>query len=370
MNRFEDKGVAYKGIATMGFIVIILAGIKIASSIVVPLVLSAFIAVICNPIINWMAKYRVPRLLAVLILMVLILLAGFWLTSVVGSSITEFSKQLPHYRSQLIEHFSWGIDKLQSLNINITRKQIMSYFDPGVAFSMTTNMLSGIGNVMANLFLIVLTIVFMLIEAPTFAKKLHFAFDNPGVGLQQMDKFLHSVNRYMVIKSLLSLATGVIIGVGLYIIGVDYALLWGVIAFLFNYIPNIGSIIAAVPAVLLAFIQLGTGEAGAATLLYIVTNTVIGNIIEPKYTGRGVGLSTLVVFLSLIFWGWLLGTVGMLLSVPLTMVVKIALEYSESGKWLSILLSDNLGAEPCVTIKKPVCEPEKIEQAGEQDLKD
>lgn len=366
MSQFEDRGVAFKGVATMGFIVVILAGIKIASPIVVPLVLSAFIAVICNPVIDWMSKYRVPRLLAVLILMVLILLAGFWLTSVVGSSITEFSTQLPHYQSQLIEHFSWGIDKLQALNINITRKQIMSYFDPGVAFSMTTNMLSGIGNVMANLFLIVLTIVFMLIEAPTFAKKLHFAFDNPGIGLQQMDKFLHSVNRYMVIKSLLSLSTGIVIGVGLYFIGVDYALLWGVIAFLFNYIPNIGSIIAAVPAVLLAFIQLGTGEAGAATLLYIVTNTVIGNIIEPKYTGRGVGLSTLVVFLSLIFWGWLLGTVGMLLSVPLTMVVKIALEYSESGKWLSILLSDNLGAEPCVTINDPVCEPEKIERAVDQ----
>ncbi|HCD13844.1 AI-2E family transporter, partial [Shewanella sp.] len=153
--------------------------------------------------------------------------------------------------------------------------------------------------------------------------------------------FLQSVNQYMVIKTLVSLATGVIVGVGLALMGVDYALLWGVVAFLFNYIPNIGSIIAAIPAVLLAFVQLGTAGAGAVAALYLATNMVMGNLIEPRFMGRGLGLSTLVVFLSLIFWGWLLGSVGMLLSVPLTMIVKIALESSQSGSWLAILLSDD-----------------------------
>lgn len=160
--------------------------------------------------------------------------------------------------------------------------------------------------------------------------------------LKQIDRFLQSVNQYMVIKTLVSLATGIIVGVGLTIIGVDYAMLWAVIAFLFNYIPNIGSIIAAIPAVLLAFIQLGPAAAGGTALLYVGANMVMGNMIEPKFMGRGLGLSTLVVFLSLIFWGWLLGSVGMLLSVPLTMVVKIALESSKSGNWLAILLSDDV----------------------------
>jgi predicted PurR-regulated permease PerM len=112
------------------------------------------------------------------------------------------------------------------------------------------------------------------------------------------------------------------------------------VAFLFNYIPNIGSIIAAIPAVLLAFVQLGTAGAGGVAALYLATNMVMGNLVEPRFMGRGLGLSTLVVFLSLIFWGWLLGSVGMLLSVPLTMIVKIALESSQSGNWLAILLSD------------------------------
>ncbi|OUS52290.1 hypothetical protein BM607_013925 [Shewanella sp. SACH] len=342
MTRPNAPSAAYRGFAVMAFVVIILAGIKAASPIVVPFVLSSFLAVICNPAIGLMTKFRVPKWLAVILLMGFIVLMGLWLASVVGSSVNEFSKQLPQYRVQLVEQFAWILNKLHSFNIQISKDQVLAYFDPGMALSMTTNMLSGVGNVMANLFLIILTIVFMLFEAQSLPKKLHLALDDPDMRLKQIDRFLQSVNQYMVIKTLVSLATGVIVGVGLTIIGVDYAMLWAVIAFLFNYIPNIGSIIAAIPAVLLAFIQLGPAAAGGTALLYVGANMVMGNMIEPRFMGRGLGLSTLVVFLSLIFWGWLLGSVGMLLSVPLTMVVKIALESSKSGNWLAILLSDDV----------------------------
>lgn len=326
----------------MAFVVVILAGIKAASPIVVPFVLSAFIAVICNPMIDGLTRLKVPRALAVMLMMVVIVMMGLWLAQIVGSSINEFSNQLPHYRDQLVDQFGWITEKLRTFNIIISKEQILAYFDPGIALSMTTNMLSGVGSVMANLFLIILTVVFMLFESETLPKKLHFALDDPDMRMKQIDRFLHSVNQYMVIKTLVSLATGVIIGTGLAIIGVDYALLWGVVAFLFNYIPNIGSIIAAIPSVMLAFIQLGPAAAGGTALLYLATNTVMGNVVEPKYMGRGLGLSTLVVFLSLIFWGWLLGSVGMLLSVPLTMIVKIALESSKGGSWLAILLADDV----------------------------
>ena len=105
-----------------------------------------------------------------------------------------------------------------------------------------------------------------------------------------------------------------------------------------NYVPNIGSIIAAIPAVLLSFIQLDMVHALFAALGYAVVNVVIGSIIEPRVMGRGMGLSTLVVFLSLVFWGWVLGPVGMLLSVPLTMILKIALEHNEDTQWIAVLL--------------------------------
>jgi len=145
----------------------------------------------------------------------------------------------------------------------------------------------------------------------------------------------------MAIKTMISLATGLIIGFVLWLMGVDFFVLWALLAFLLNYIPNIGSIIAAVPAVILTFLQLGFVPAGFVIGLFVAVNMVMGSVIEPKFMGRSLGLSTLIVFLSLIFWGWLLGMVGMLLSVPLTMIFKIALENSHDGRWFAILLSSD-----------------------------
>ncbi|WP_417763787.1 AI-2E family transporter [Shewanella sp.] len=345
MTSSYRPSMTVRGFAVMAFLVIVLAGIKSASAIVVPFVLSVFIAMICSPVISTFVRYRVPRWLAVLLMMGLILLAGLWIASIVGSSINDFTKNLPEYRSQLVEQFSWILDKLRQFNIRISKDQVLAYFDPGMALSMTTNTLSGVGNVMANLFLIILTIVFMLFEAESLPRKLHLALDRPDMRMSQIDRFMKSVNRYMVIKTLVSLATGAIAGIGLWLMGVDYPLLWGVVAFLFNYIPNIGSVIAALPPVLLAFVQFGPSGAGGVGILYIAINMVMGNVIEPRFMGRGLGLSTLVVFLSLIFWGWLLGSVGMLLSVPLTMIVKIALENNAQSRKFAILLADDSSAQ-------------------------
>lgn len=126
MTRSNTPSAAYKGFAVMAFVVIILAGIKAASPIVVPFVLSSFIAVICNPAIGLMTKYRVPKWLAVILLMGFIVLMGLWLASLVGSSINEFSKQLPQYRDQLVEQFSWVLHKLQALNIQISKEQVLA----------------------------------------------------------------------------------------------------------------------------------------------------------------------------------------------------------------------------------------------------
>ena len=128
--------------------------------------------------------------------------------------------------------------------------------------------------------------------------------------------------------------------------GVDYPVLWGLLAFFFNFVPNIGSVIAAVPAIVLAMIQTDLLTTLLTAIGYLVINVIVGNFLEPKIMGKGLGLSTLVVFLSLVFWGWVLGPVGMLLSVPLTMIVKISLENFEQTRWMAILLSAN--PEPSV----------------------
>ncbi|WP_448214274.1 AI-2E family transporter [Colwellia sp. MEBiC06753] len=328
-----------KGLVVIAAIVIVLAGIKTATNILVPFLLSVFIAIICNPIVAKASEYKIPKGISVLFVIALFLVIALSIASLVGNSLNELSQLLPEYREQLKTQFSWLTDKLAHYNISISSAVLMEYFDPGAAMGLAANMLSGLGGVMANLFLIIITVVFMLLEASSLPKKLHYAFIDPEMRMKQIDRFLLSVNHYLAIKTVVSIGTGVLVSIMLWAFGLDFFLLWGVLAFLLNYIPNIGSIIAAVPAMSLAVIQLGAAPAGAIGLGYMIINTVMGNMIEPRFMGRGLGLSTLVVFLSLIFWGWLLGTVGMLLSVPLTMVIKIGLEHSKEGQWFAMLLS-------------------------------
>ncbi|MFA3790109.1 AI-2E family transporter [Aliiglaciecola sp. SL4] len=330
---------AIKAILVLACVVVILAGIKAASTIVVPFLLSIFIAMACHPIIHWASRYKVPRWLSVILVILLIVIFGFMLAGLVGNSMAEFRENIPQYKQQLSDELVWVTTRLESLfSIEVNSDLLVSYLDPGIAMSMATNILTSFGSVLTNFLLIILTVVFMLFEADSVPKKVHIALDDPSMKIQQIDKFLVSVKNYLVIKTIVSIGTGTVIGLWLYFLGLDHFMLWAVLAFLLNYIPNIGSIIAAVPAVLLAFVQLGPGIAGLTAIGYVVTNTVMGNVVEPKFLGRGLGLSTLVVFLSLIFWGWLLGTVGMLLSVPLTMIVKIALESNEDSRWIAVLL--------------------------------
>lgn len=330
---------AVKFLLVTAALFVVLAGIKTAATLLVPFLLSAFIAIICNPVVAKAAQYRIPKPIAVVFVIAIFLSIALSLAGLVGNSLTELSQLLPQYRAQLKEEFIWLTTQLDKYNIKVSSDLLIEYFDPGAAMGLAANMLSGLGGVMANLFLIIITVIFMLFEASSVPRKLHLALDDPEARFKQIDEFLASVNNYLAIKTLVSIATGVCVSLMLWILGLDFFLLWGVLAFLLNYIPNIGSIIAAVPAMSLAVLQLGPATAGFIGLGYLTINTVMGNVVEPRYLGRGLGLSTLVVFVSLIFWGWLLGTVGMLLSVPLTMIIKIALESSSEGRWFAVLLS-------------------------------
>ncbi|REL26573.1 AI-2E family transporter [Thalassotalea euphylliae] len=345
MGLSETSTGILKGLVVIAAVFVVLAGLKTATNILVPFLLSVFIAVICNPLVAKASEYRVPKGISVTLVIALFLGVALSIAGLVGNSLNELSQQLPQYRAQLNEEFTWVTNKLAEYNIAISSAVLIEYFDPGAAMGLAADMLSGLGGVMANLFLIIITVIFMLFEASSLPKKLHYALDDPEMRLSQIDRFLQSVNHYLAIKTVVSIGTGVLVSLMLWIIGLDFFLLWGVLAFLLNYIPNIGSIIAAVPAMSLAVLQIGPAAAGGIGLGYMVINTIMGNVIEPRYMGRGLGLSTLVVFLSLIFWGWLFGTVGMLLSVPLTMIIKIGLESSEEGRWFAVLLSSDEDVE-------------------------
>lgn len=220
------------------------------------------------------------------------------------------------------------------------RDLLSEQFNPGTLISLAASVAGSIGHLLSNTFLILLAVIFILLETGTFTSKMKDAFTHTDEAAARGKEIIESIHDYIVIKTGVSLATGLLIALWLRILGVPYAGLWGLLAFLFNFIPNIGSFIAAIPAVLIAWLELTTVPAMAAAAGFVFVNAVIGNFIEPRLMGRGLGLSPLVVFCSMVFWGWVLGPVGMLLSVPLTMTLRIALEGFDDTKWIATLMGN------------------------------
>ncbi len=319
-------------------LVIIVTGCREAASLLVEILLSIFIASICAPFLFWLQRHKVPSLVALMLIMFVVFLMAVPLVIFMGNSITEFARRIPAYQVQLRETVAHYLHWFDRFGVDLSADAIYQYFNPGTAMRLASNILVILRGIFTSTFFILLTVSFILLETAGFPHKLAAAFRDSSDTLTRFEQIFTNINRYMVIKTLTSLATGVILALMLYVIGVDFFLLWGLMAFLLNFVPTIGSFIAAIPAVLLTFIQFGMVEVMVVCFGYLVVNTVIGSFIEPRLFGKEIGLSALVVFLSLVFWGWVLGPIGMLLSVPLTMIVKIALEASADTRWMAVLL--------------------------------
>lgn len=326
--------------------IVIIAGLKAASQIVIPFMLSVFIAIICAPAMSSLRHRGVPTWLSILLVVLVIIVGIGSLAVLVGASLDNFSSQLPSYRARFAEEMSAVVQVLNGFGLHISYDQVRGYVDPSALMQMVANALRGLGSALTNLVLVVMIVIFILFEAVELPKKLSLALTDASKSMDKVESFVQSVNRYLVIKTLVSMLTGILITTAMWVLGVDFPLLWGVCAFLLNFVPNIGSIIAAVPAVLLAFVQLGGLSAGLTAGAFLLVNLIVGNMIEPRYMGRGLGLSTLVVFLSLLLWGWVFGPVGMLLSIPLTIIMKLAFEANPKMQWLAIIIdSDSKGGK-------------------------
>jgi predicted PurR-regulated permease PerM len=319
-------------------LIIIFAGVIYAKSIITPFLLALFISIICEQPISWLEKRRIPRWLALLIVIfgLIFLFSGF--AFLIGGTVSSFSGNLSKYESTLTSISDSFTQFLNDKGIKIPQDQLFNLVQPAKILEFTASALNKLINMMGNTFLIFLIILFTLTEFSSFAIKAKAILIGSDKSLSYFATILQNIRHYLGIKTLICLLTGILVYVALLIIGVDYALLWAMIAGLMNYIPNIGSIIAAFPAVLFALIQLGLGGAFWTLGSFMIVNNVLGNFVEPRIMGKGLGLSTLVVFLSLIFWGFIFGTVGMFLSVPFTMTIKIILEQNEKTKWIAILL--------------------------------
>lgn len=340
--------------------VVVVAGMKAAEALLVPFLLSVFIALIFSPALHALKSLGAPGFLALTLIVLVVLGLGTLMGAIVGASIRDFRGDLPAYQERLQAISEVVLNWLAARGVEVAPELWTRTVNPSVVMQMAGNTLASFGNVMTNAFLILLTVIFILAEEVAFADKLVQARGGTTASRVALDEFAQSVNRYLGIKTLLSGLTGLLVTLMLWALGVDYPVMWGLLAFMLNFVPTIGSILAAVPALLLALLQVSPAMVALSAAGYVLINVGVGNVLEPRWMGRGLNLSPLVVFLSLVFWGWVLGPVGMLLSIPLTILVKIALERDPDTRWLGVMLGAAEAADPAAV---PVPE---VSSAGEQ----
>jgi len=359
--------------------VIIIAGIRAAEPILNPLLLAIFLSVICAPVYFRLLRRGVSQWLSLLIVSGSLSAATVVLVAIVMSSITDFTGHQSYYqekarekevafKEQIKEWFSGtAADDAPETEVSPDDGDaaeestdghyddppktndgedadhsfttlLYNQFDVSTALSLAFQVAGSLSNLLSKVLLIMLMVVFILLEAGTFEQKLKQAFSRRLNTTQQATQMVRSVQQYMAIKTAMSIATALLISLWLRLFDVPYISLWVLLAFLLNFIPNVGSIAAAIPAVLIAWLDTDLYIAGGVAIGYLIVNVGIGNIVEPRLMGRGLGLSPLVIFCSMVFWGWVLGPVGMLLSVPLTMTVHIVLNGFDDTRWIATLM--------------------------------
>ncbi len=337
MMQIESKNTRI--LLSLTALFVIIYSLQAAAPLLIPFLLAIFLALITLKPMFWLQTKKVPGILAALIIVAVIMLLLLFIASILGTSIVDFTNALPSYQARLdliLEVLLGSISNY--ISGDQSKFELSEIIDPGWVMGLAASLLNALRDALTNTFLIMATMIFILLEASSFEVKLLAAFNRKSDSFERQKIFISNLGRYLGIKTLVSIATGITVAVVTSWIGLDFPLLWGMFAFLLNYVPTIGSIIAAVPAILMALIQLGIGDAVTTAISFFVINLLFGSFIEPKLLGYGVGLSPLVVFISLFFWGWVFGPVGMILSVPLTMALKMALESDEETRWLAIII--------------------------------
>ena len=358
-------------------LVIVVAGLREGAIILLPFALALFLAVMSMPLMFWLQLRRVPAPLAIALTM-LVIGAVFGALIMLGTqAVADLQDQIPGYTTRIQALYdSWVAGLSAWSGIQLDQYRLLDLIDPGAAVATFATTAARVVAFLGNMFMVLLIMAFILGEAMVFPFKFR-AIVGPREGerrrvtktvtddRRRVTKIVREVQAYLGIKTVVSLATGLVIGVLAWLLGLDFPVLLGLIGFVLNYIPTVGSILAALPALFLSLVQFTSiGHFLMVAGGYGAINMVFGNLIEPNLMGRRLGLSTLVVILSLLFWAWVWGPVGALLAVPLTMVVKIMLENTEDLRWVAILLDKS---PPQVATSLAVTDPSESATGGSLD---
>ena len=358
-------------------LVIVVAGLREGAIILLPFALALFLAVMSMPLMFWLQLRRVPAPLAIALTM-LVIGALFGALIMLGTqAVADLQDQIPGYTTRIQALYdSWVAGLSAWSGIQLDQYRLLDLIDPGAAVATFATTAARVVAFLGNMFMVLLIMAFILGEAMVFPFKFR-AIVGPREGerrrvtktvrddRRRVTKIVREVQAYLGIKTVVSLATGLVIGVLAWLLGLDFPVLLGLIGFVLNYIPTVGSILAALPALFLSLVVVGTITNFVLVVVgYGAINLVFGNIIEPTLMGRRLGLSTLVVILSLLFWFWVWGPVGALLAVPLTMIVKIMLENTEDLRWVAILLDKS---PPQLATSLAVTDPSESATGGSLD---
>lgn len=345
---------AGKALWTIAALTIVITGLNLAQEFLLPILIAFFIATVSYPILHFLRDKNVPRALAVLLTVVFdfifIVAIGVLAVTLVGDLQEKWNtKYAAEFSKQITDSSEWLATKLGENGVKDADKKIKEVVNNNLTnlenirfekiWDFGTGVLGKVVGFLGTSLLTLILTVFMLSEARMFGRRFEAISQARGPNLSRLLNATRDIQRFLAIKTVISLATGLLAGALCWAAGLDFFVLWGLLAFFLNFIPVIGSIVAGVPPTILALLISGLPNAVLVAGGYLLINNFLGNFLEPMLVGRRFGISTLVVVISVVFWGWLWGPLGMLLAVPLTMVLKVILESSDEFRWIGIAIS-------------------------------
>lgn len=325
-------------------VAILLLAMRAAGEILSPMLLAMVLAITTSPILYWFRKKGAANWLALLLtigLNVILIVAFVWL---VGMSVQDFGEKIPEYDRRVGEIKQTLGSTLSNLGVDVDNLSVDQLTDPDQMLSLAAEFAGGIVSGLSNWGLILITSVFFLVEATIMPRKMRSVAEDSDPDVQRVLRYTQNVRQFMTINASVGALAAVINTILLLIIGVDFALLWGVLSFFMSFVPNVGFLLSVIPPALMALVQFGVTEMLIVIAAYVIINFMVDNIIKPRFIEDSLNISVTVTFLSLILWGWVLGPIGAILAVPMAMAVQSIFDSSKETRWLAYMMGN--GSEP------------------------
>lgn len=321
-------------------------GLREVAAIAAPTFLALTLVITVHPLLTFLVRHKIPKWLAGLVCLIVVYIVVLGLMGALALSIAQLIIVMPDYTDKFVNLYNETITWLTSLGLNAQQLQTaLDRFDPTTLIPAATSVLSSTLNATSTLVFLLTVLVFIVMDAGDFPHRMELAAKQRESFVGALRGFAQGVRRYWLVSAVFGLIVAVLDVTGLYIIGVPLALMWGLLSFITNFIPNIGFVLGVIPPALLALLDGGVSEMVAVIIVYAVLNLVVQVIIQPRFTGDAVGVTTTVTFLSLAIWAIILGPLGALLALPATLFVKSMLvDADPKSRWLNALISSRPAA--------------------------